>query len=255
MVYAMNGTTVLNSRKLVTSPGSGLQHWGAQFFGPRYATTETSSAPQSLMTDMSPNETILPHFHGTTQFQVFTAGAGKMGRHDVQPLVVQFKDHHTAYGPVVAGPQGLRFFAMRMHTANSGPVYLDKPGYREKLKPSQRRNLISPPVVLSTDLVLETRKDIAWDRVYPEQYADGMDAHILRLGAGMRAAGPDPRIAGGVYLFVVNGSMDREEEELPLWSMVAIETNEEPLEIRAGAKGLEVLVLQFPREEESAAAA
>jgi len=248
MIYAMNGSRVMDSRTLVTSPGSGLQHWGAQFFGPRYATTETSSAPQALMTDMSPNETILAHFHGTPQFQVFAGGAGKMGRHDVQPLVVQFKDHHTAYGPVIAGPQGLRFFAMRMHTANSGPVYLDKPGYREKLQPSKRRNLISPPVILSTDLVLENRTEAAWDRIYPEHYDDGLDAHILRLGAGMKTQGPDPKAAGGQYLFVVNGSLERPDESLPSWSMVAVETSEEPLEIKAGDKGLELLVLQFPRE-------
>ena len=35
---------------------------------------------------------------------------------------------------------------------------------------------------------------------------------------------------------------------LPLWSMVAIETGEAPFSITAGAQGLEVLVLQFPRE-------
>jgi hypothetical protein len=110
MIYARSGSEVMQSRTLVTSPGSGLQHWGAQFFGPRYVTTETSSAPQALMTDMSPDETILAHFLGVSQFQVFAGGAGKMARHDVKGLVVQFKDHHTAYGPVVAGAQGLRFF-------------------------------------------------------------------------------------------------------------------------------------------------
>ena len=89
MIYARSGSEVMQSRTLVTSPGSGLQHWGAQFFGPRYVTTETSSAPQALMTDMSPDETILAHFHGVSQFQVFAGGAGKMARHDVNGIVVQ----------------------------------------------------------------------------------------------------------------------------------------------------------------------
>ena len=248
MIYARSGSEVMQSRTLVTSPGSGLQHWGAQFFGPRYVTTETSSAPQALMTDMSPDETILAHFHGVSQFQVFGGGAGKMARHNVNGIVVQFKDHHTAYGPVVAGAQGLRFFAMRMRTANSGPVYLDKPGYREKLQPSKRRNLLSPPLLLSNDLVLQHRKEVANEAVYADAYDDGLDARLLRLGAGMSVKAPDPSLAGGLYLFVVNGSLEWSGAMLPLWSMVAIETGEAPFSITAGAQGLEVLVLQFPRE-------
>lgn len=254
MIYAMNGTQALQNMQVVISRGTGQQHWGAQFFGPRYTTEEGTQAPHSLVTEMSPNETILPHFHGVAQFQIFSGGSGKMGRNDVQPLIVQFKDHHTAYGPVIAGPQGLTFFAMRMQSLNSAPIYLDKPGYREKLKPSKRRNLLSPPLVLSTAPVLEHRKEASWDAVYPENHDDGLAAHILRLGSGMATMGPDPKIAGGHYLFVVNGSLVREGEEFPLWSMIAIEPNEQAIEIRAGKKGLEVLVLQFPLDDVSGGA-
>jgi hypothetical protein len=76
-----------------------------------------------------------------------------------------------------------------------------------------------------------------------------MAAHLVRLGAGMTANGPDPKRAGGYYVFVGNGSLIRGHEELPLWSMVVVEPNEEKFEIRAGAKGLEALVLEYPREE------
>ena len=39
--------------------------------------------------------------------------------------------------------------------------------------------------------------------------------------------------------------------ELPLWSMVVVEPNEERFELQAGAQGVEALVLQYPREEGS----
>ena len=55
--------------------------------------------------------------------------------------------------------------------------------------------------------------------------------------------------AGGYYVFVGIGSLIRGEEELPLWSMVVVEPNEEKFEIRAGAKGVEALVLQYTHEE------
>ncbi|MGN5477981.1 hypothetical protein ACTMU2_16500 [Cupriavidus basilensis] len=99
------------------------------------------------MSELDANETIVPHFHGVTMFQLFVAGSGTIGNRGqvLQPLTVQFKDHHTAYGPIVSGPQGLSFVAMRMYTGNSEPIYLDKPGYRERLEQSKRRHLTSEP--------------------------------------------------------------------------------------------------------------
>jgi hypothetical protein len=66
----------------------------------------------------------------------------------------------------------------------------------------------------------------------------------------MAATGPDPKQSGGYYLFVANGSLDWAGKTYPRWSMVVVEPNEDAVEIRAGDKGLEVLVLQYPREEE-----
>jgi hypothetical protein len=203
------------------------------------------------MSELDANETILPHFHGVTMFQLFIAGSGTIGRRGqvLEPLTVQFKDHHTAYGPVTAGPQGLSFVALRMVTADSAPTYLHNPDTREKLKPSRRRNLTSSPVKFSVEPVLQARKEASWETVL-EEADDGMAAQLVRLGAGMTAQGPDPRRAAGYYVFVGNGSLIHREEELPLWSMVVVEPNEEKFELRAGARGVEALVLQYPREEQ-----
>jgi hypothetical protein len=72
---------------------------------------------------------------------------------------------------------------------------------------------------------------------------------VVRVGAGKSVQGPDPKIAGGYYLFVGNGSLVHAGEELPQWSMVVVENVEDSFEIRAGSKGVEALVLQYPREE------
>ena len=252
MIYAKSGPAALEARRIIKSPGTGLDHRGTEFFGPR-SSTGVAPGPQATMSDMSPNETIVPHFHGITQFQLFAAGCGTIGRGGdaLRPLTVQYKDHHTAYGPVVAGPQGLSFMALRIKTGDSAPVYLDKPGFREKLKPSKRRNLLSSPVVLATEPVLKYRKEASWEPLFDaEKTTDGMAAHVLRLGAGMAVAGPDPKIAGGYYVFVASGSLAQDGHDLPLWSMVAVEPDEDEFEIRAGSKGLEALILQFPREDD-----
>lgn len=248
MIHTKNGAEVLDNLKPVNSPGTGTEHWGSSYFGPRYSTAEISSGPQALMTQMAANETILPHFHGVAQFQIFPSGAGLMAKTEVRPLMLQYKDHHSAYGPLVAGPHGLTFIALRNRIGDSAPVYLSKPGYREKLKPSKRRNWISPHIALSTRPVLQHRKDVAWESIFEQEIKDEMSAQLLRLGAGMSAPGPDTSIGSGHYLFVANGSMHitGNGPALPEWSMVYIEPNEAAFDITAGHIGLEALVMRFP---------
>jgi len=250
MIHAKNGMEVLDNLNVVNSPGTGVEHWGSSYFGPRYSTAEVSSGPQALMTQMSPNETILPHFHGVAQFQIFPSGAGMMAKTEVRPLMLQYKDHHSAYGPLVAGPHGLTFIALRNRIGDSAPVYLSKPGYREKLKPSKRRNWISPHIALSTRPVLQFRKEVAWEPVFEQEIKDEMSAQLLRLGAGMSAMGPEPANGGGYYVWVANGSMVVKGQSLPEWSMIFVETTEKALEIRAGRVGLEALVMQFPKDDD-----
>ena len=251
MIYTMSGTEALARRQLVKSPGTGIEHWGTEFFGPR-SSTSVAPGPQATMSEMNANETIVPHFHGTTQFQIFAAGYGKIGRggDTLQPLTLQFKDHHTAYGPVVAGPQGLTFMALRIKTGDSAPVYLDKPGYRDKLKPSKKRNLISAPIGLSIEPVMQYRKEAVWEPLFEAHgINDEMAAHMVRLGANKAVCAPDPAQSGGYYLFVANGNLNWAGNLLPRWSMVVVEPGETAVDIRAGDAGLEVLVMQFPRAD------
>jgi hypothetical protein len=248
MIYTRSGADALAQRYEVVSPGTGNKHWGTTFFGPRVSRSD-APGPQATMSDLQAHESVTPHFHGVTMFQLFIAGSGTIGNRgqELKPLTVQFKDHHTAYGPITAGPQGITFVALRMRTSHSAPVYLDKPGYRDELRPSKRRNLTSEKVGFSIEPVLQHRTEVAWEPLLEAD--DGMSAKVLRLGAGMKEQGPDPKLAGGYYLFVGNGSLLHKGEELPLWSMVVVENIEDAYEICAGPKGVEVLVLQYPREE------
>jgi len=251
MIHLKDGNEVLDNLEPVNSRGTGMEHWGSCYFGPRYSTTEISPGPQSLMTQMCANETILPHFHGVAQFQIFPSGSGLLGKNEVRPLMLQYKDHHSAYGPLVAGPHGLTFISLRNRTGDSHPVYLSKPGFREKLKPSKRRNWVSPNIPLSTEAVLQFRQDIAWEPVYdPAKITDEMSAHLIRLGGRVSTTVPDPKLGGGTYLFVANGDLEIQGKSLPRWSMVFVEPSEDAVEIRAGNKGLEALVMQFPKDDD-----
>jgi hypothetical protein len=51
-------------------------------------------------------------------------------------------------------------------------------------------------------------------------------------------------------VFVANGSLEKEGETLPAWSMVFVEPREDAFEIKAGRHGLEALVMQFARDDD-----
>ena len=249
MVYARSGTEALAERHIVISPGTGIQHWGTTFFGPRTSTTR-APGPQATMSEMQAHESLRTHFHGVSMFQLFIAGSGTIGNRgqELKPLSIQFKDHHTTYGPVTAGPQGLSFVALRMYTGDSKPVFINnKDEAKAKIRPSKRRNLISEPVHFSTEPVLRARPEVTWETMFEED--DGVHAQVVRLGADMSAMAPDPKLAGGHYIFVGNGTMIQGGEDLPLWSMAVVENTEEVFEIQAGKDGLEALVLQYPIED------
>lgn len=247
MIYARSGAEALSERIEIVSPGTGHLHWGTVFFGPR-SSKERAPGPQATMSELDANESLVPHFHGVSMFQLFIAGSGTIGNRGQQlkPLTIQFKDHHTAYGPITAGPQGLSFVALRMFTGNSEPVYLNVEGYRDRLKPSKRRNLTSEPVAFSIEPLLRSKKDVSWETLLKGE-DDEMHASVVRLGAGMTVEGPDPRQSGGYYVFVGNGSIMQGGNELALWSMVVVENTESPYTIQAGKDGAEVLVLEFPK--------
>ena len=250
MIYTKTGREALEGRYLMELPQFNKKHWVSDIFGPRHSFAP-APGPQALMADMEPQEVVQPHFHGTAQFQLFPAGSGTLGRkaQPIQSLMVQFKDHHTAYGPITAGPNGLTFMSLRVFTGVSAPVYLSDPDYRDKLKPSKRRNWLSPHVELSTPSVMQYRKDAKWESLWdPATIDDEMNAQVLRLGAGQTVAGPDPKRAAGYYVFVVNGSMVRDDQNLEPWSMTVVEPTEPEFEISAGAMGMEALVLEFPKE-------
>lgn len=253
MIYVKNGAEAIEGFYVKEYPQfNNKKHWCSDIFGPRYSYGK-APGPQALMVDMEPGEVVRPHFHGTAQFQLFPAGSGTIGRNNapIQSLMVQFKDHHTAYGPITAGPNGLTFISLRVYTGASAPVYLEDPNFRDKLRPSKRRNWVSPRLELSTVSILRHRSQPQWEALWaPATIDDEMCARLLRLGAGHTEAGPDPGRAAGYYVFVVNGSMAFQGQDLGLWSMVVVEPGEAKFDITAGPKGLEALVLEFPRDYE-----
>jgi hypothetical protein len=75
---------------------------------------------------------------------------------------------------------------------------------------------------------------------------DGLGASLIRMGPGMSHTSPDPRATGGQYYIVLNGSLEIMAGTYPAWSTVFVSSEDAPLAFKAGSKGLEALLLQFP---------
>lgn len=203
--------------------------------------------PHAFLIEDQTGGPIPPHFHRVPQFQVIAEGGGKLGRHDVSSIAVHYTDPYTGYGPIVPGEQGLSYFTLRMQF-DPGANYVGHPGVRELLQPSRKRHLLvgAEQVAVSMGDTLMQRTTGTLDDLISLQ-DDGVAATILRIGPNGRATGPAPSIGGGQFYLVVNGSLEFKNQMLPFLSCLFVPSSEDPLEVRAGPSGLEVLVLQFPR--------
>ena len=70
-------------------------------------------SPNAYLVCQQPGAVLHPHFHQADQFQVFVAGAGRIGTHAMAAVTVHFAAAHSPYGPVVAGPDGLHYLTLR----------------------------------------------------------------------------------------------------------------------------------------------
>lgn len=250
MIMAVAGAEALKRRREVKSGGTGEAHWRTDFMGQRGNGTMIA-APQAFLIEMSADEVIVPHFHEVNQFQVFVAGSGSIGRSApvTNPVTVHYADHHTGYGPITAGPQGYSYFTLRAVT-DPGAVYLHRPGYREKLRPSGRRHALAAGIVLSTEPVLMNRTGVAIEHLMQELAGENAPAvQLIRMGPATQMTGPDPCGSGGQHWLILNGSLELDGASYAAWSTVFVAAGDAPLVFCSGPCGLEVIALAYPRHE------
>ncbi len=160
--------------------------------------TVTTSGPQAhLAVQGAATEPLRPHFHGVDQFQLFVAGAGTVGNHDVGPGVVHYADRHSVYGPLRPGPSGMAYATLRPEH-DPGASFM--PGARDELaerlrhRPGPRRNFT---------LHLTAARGHGWEDLAAD--ADGLRVSVRRANAGERV---HVVVAGaGAYLTVLDGSV------------------------------------------------
>lgn len=222
---------------------------GRLFNGSIYARTNylgsdlsDRDTPQALLVEQSGRSVIPAHFHGIDQFQVVVRGDAMLGKHPLKPVSVHFAAAYTGYGPIEAGDDGVFYFTLR---AQSEPGAFFFPEGRQFQKPGPKRNITEAVDLYSASADLTDYRGDVLTPIMPLE-PSGLGAWTLRLPAGVAWTGPDPAAGGGQYCVVMAGGLEHGGATYEKWSCLFVEPPEAPLEVVAGATGLEALVLQFP---------
>ena len=242
--------------------------WNTAFIGAnRYTRTETDPLPDpdavypmAFLVEKQPGAVVRPHYHQANQFQVVVAGGGSLGTHDVAPGAVHYTDRYSAYGPILAGEDGIAWFTLR-NAWDPGARYM--PADRQELRAArirhQHREATLGAAHPMNALALAALRAPTVATVL-EQGADGLGAWRYRLPDGASVRGPDPGAGGGQYWIVFAGTAvfggDGAPNPRANWepgaplgvnSCAFVSPDGAALALTAGPGGAEVLALQFPR--------
>ncbi len=210
-----------------------------KYFG---APMEMAPGPQAFLAQSkTPRYTIDAHFHDVNQFQLFVEGFGRLGKRPASPITFHYADAYTPYGPIVAGEEGISFFTLRPRASGG---YFGMPGSRDKMPGKAGRNIARSFAPIEPEGSEQKEPVLRETLIEPEP--DGLLALRLRLRAGVEATGIDPAGGGGQYYLVAAGSLVRDGQELPRFSLLFVEPGEIAPVLHPGPHGADLLVLQFP---------
>ena len=205
---------------------------------------EASDEPraQAYLVEQSANWPLPVHFHLQHQYQVVTAGEGTLGKHRVAPLSIHYATPESGYGPITAGPEGLSYLTLRVRS-DEGAWYL--PESRQRMRPGFKKHHAhaQPKVSVSPAELRALAVPASEILIAPD--GSGLAACLARLPANHRALAPLCECTGDRFYVVTQGSM-AVGSEIVAGLATVFASRQEPLELRAGPDGLEVLVLQFP---------
>lgn len=221
--------------------------WRTNFIDPE---ENNPASAQAFLVEGTPGRVIRTHFHDHDQYQVIVSGDGVLGKHQLQVNAVHFSRRHTPYGPIVFG-QGMGFLTLRAHQ-DAGAQYLDDPEKMAKLKSLEKRKPWQATELPKFDAATAGAALHAFEEIRDDE---GLASFSMSVAPNAKALAPDPAQSNGQYLIIVRGSLRYGGKEYKALSVAFIKPQEGRFELVAGAEGLDVLVLHFPKAVAEAAVA
>lgn len=197
--------------------------------------------PQAFLVEQDPHYHLSTHYHLQHQFQVMVGGDGTLGKHAVTPFATHYASPESGYGPIVSSGAGLSYFTLRVVADTTTWVL---PEHRARMTQGLRkrqRYADAPPAPE------EQARSTAVDAVLPlDEHGSG--AWFVRVTPGDSLVLPDADAGAGRFHIVASGSMRVGAEAHGRLSVVFTSSDESDFCIDAGQQGLQVMVVQFPRD-------
>lgn len=209
------------------------------------APADRPELPQAFLIESTPGHHLRTHFHEVDQFQVVVGGNGTLAKHVVAPPGVHFARRFTPYGPLINGEGGIQFFTLRARRDPGRAQFI--PERRARLDEIPDRK---PWQVTSLPDFTPAPGGVALNAIPGVSNAQGLGAWALVLAAGAGTTLPDPSAGDGQYVLVLKGSLVHGGRDYPGYSVMWVEPGEGAQAVRAGAQGVEALVLNFPARDQ-----
>ncbi len=195
-------------------------------------------SPTAMLIEQPPFSVLPGHYHRQNEFQVVIAGSGTIGRHVVCPYAVHYAGSYTGYGPLSAGPEGLAYLTMR--TVYERGVLV---GRSSMIRGPKRQEHV-PPFAPGGDV--RTIGDVSVDELIPPG-EDCLAALRVRLSSGAHWSGIDGAGSAGQFHLVLAGEYALQGRTWGALDLLFHSSGEGRVGISAGARGLDVLIMQMPR--------
>ncbi len=203
---------------------------------------DSDESPTVFMIEQPSGSTIPKHFHRQNQFQLFFAGRGRIGGHEIAPMTIHYAGAFTGYGPLVAGPEGLHYFTIRAIYEEGANIL---PDAASQILRGPRRGGQAGPFVPESSLRLFSPGSKI-EQILPVD-CEGMSVWRARLSPGDTIrVGVAPNLAGVFVFLIAGGAVHGDQSLVPLEHMFASSPVSE-VELEAGGDGADILVLEMPR--------
>ena len=207
--------------------------------------------PMAHLVEQEAHTEVPPHYHRPAQFQVFVAGRGRIGQHDIVPITVHFAAPFSPYGPIRAEAEGVHYFTLR-NGWDPGAQWM--PQSRSDLlaaRPRVGHAITATRVEPMRSDELRRLRQSTTEVVLNAQ--GGLDVSIHRIPPHRSWHGPRTESGTGQFRIVTGGAASAVDAtggvcDLEPLSCMFVAPTDDVSPLTASDSGLEVLVLQFPGE-------
>jgi hypothetical protein len=203
-------------------------------------------SPTIFSVEMPPLSVAPAHFHRNNQFQVFYEGAGRIGNHAIQPVTVHYAGAYTGYGPLVAGPEGLKYLTIRS-VLETGLIEVSGAG--EKMRKGPRRGGNAGPLAIMTPDQLASLQATGDEMPIPMN-DEGFGVRLNNMPRGAKLETLRCPAGEGQFLIVLAGDIDLNGTSLSYLESAFIKSDEPGVTLVAGDGGAQLLSLFLPRKHE-----